>query len=97
MAHRDIKFENLLYNEDLSLKIADFGISHFFGPDETDMTKDVQGTHYFLPPEAHSSEAFSSKAQDVWALGCVLYSMVTGDVPFKHPVIAQLIKLIKQW
>ena len=74
------------------VKIIDLGIADFqLDPDdggleeEQDQKQKVQGTYRYLAPElleAENKPSFSSIAQDVWALGCLIIEMVTGKKPF---------------
>jgi serine/threonine-protein kinase len=83
VVHRDIKPGNLLLADDGSVKIADFGIVRFLDEVATTLTSSGQiiGTSYFLSPERALGKP-AGPASDVYALGCVLYQLVTGHPPF---------------
>ncbi len=83
VVHRDIKPDNLLLGDDGSVKVADFGIARFLHDATTTMTSsgEVVGTSYYLSPEAALGRPVGPPA-DVYALGCVLYQLVTGHPPF---------------
>ncbi|MFC9689396.1 serine/threonine-protein kinase [Kribbella sp. NPDC056951] len=83
VVHRDVKPGNLLLAEDGTVKVADFGIVRFLDDATTTMTSSGQivGTSYFLAPE-HALGKPAGPASDVYALGCVLYQLVTGQLPF---------------
>lgn len=72
----------MLINKDASLHITDFGVSQQF-KDQNDLTSVKFGTVAYHSPEIYSGEEFSAKATDIWALGCILYQLCTGDLPFK--------------
>ncbi|KAJ8510544.1 hypothetical protein OPV22_000978 [Ensete ventricosum] len=90
LIHRDIKPENLLLTSDGHIKIADFG--------SVKPTRDSQltvlpnssnekactfvGTAAYVPPEVLNS-CPATFANDLWALGCTLYQMLSGSSPFK--------------
>ncbi|MFI7062513.1 serine/threonine-protein kinase [Kribbella sp. NPDC050124] len=83
IVHRDIKASNLLLADDGTVKVADFGIVRFLHETTTTltMTGQIIGTSYFLSPERARGEP-AEPPSDVYALGCVLYQLVTGRPPF---------------
>ena len=88
VVHRDVKPGNLLLAADGTVKVADFGIAHLPGEGASTLTVTGQiigSTHYLAPERARGGQA--GKPADVYALGCVLYQLVTGEPPFtaEHP------------
>lgn len=83
VVHRDVKPDNLLLGDDGSVKVADFGIARFLSEATTTMTSsgEIVGTSYYLSPEAARGLPVGP-ASDIYALGCVLYQLVTGQPPF---------------
>lgn len=83
IVHRDVKPGNLLLADDGTVKIADFGIVRFVEDVTTTLTSTGQivGTSHFLAPERALGRP-AEPASDVYALGCVLYQLVTGHPPF---------------
>lgn len=80
--HRDIKHQNILINRtSLHIKLIDFGLASICVPGRTVYTK-VQGTELFLAPEAIVQKRYTPLENTTWALGCLLYCMVCGTVPF---------------
>lgn len=83
IVHRDIKPGNLLLAGDGSVKVADFGIVRFLDDASTTMTSagQIVGTSHFLAPERALGKP-AEPPSDVYALGCVLYQVLTGRPPF---------------
>lgn len=88
VVHRDVKPSNLLLTTDGTVKVADFGIAHVpeEGASTLTGTGQIIGSVHYLAPERARGEQ-SGKPADVYALGCVLYQLVTGRPPFTadHP------------
>lgn len=78
--HRDIKPDNLFVTDDDSIKVIDFGMAKVMrdGPPSTQL---VMGTVQYMAPEQIVSESVDART-DVYALGVVLFRMLTGHLPF---------------
>jgi polo-like kinase 4 len=81
--HRDMKLSNLLLDENYNLKLCDFGLAvQLEHPDEEHFT--ICGTPNYIAPEIASQQSHGFPA-DIWSLGCLCYSMLTGGtLPFAH-------------
>ncbi|KAL6067644.1 MAP microtubule affinity-regulating kinase 1 [Balamuthia mandrillaris] len=78
--HRDIKPENLLLTPDRQVKIGDFGFSRSFNPH--DAMETACGSLTYAAPEVIAGKGYLGPKADVWSLGCVLYVLLTGSLPF---------------
>ena len=79
VAHRDIKTENILLDNNFNIKIADFGFATGF---EGGKLNSFGGTKLFMAPEIHNLVLYDGKKSDIFALGIVLFIMVEGIFPF---------------
>ena len=82
LIHRDIKPGNVMLLPDGRVKVVDFGIARAAGSDTLTGTGVVLGSSAYISPEQAGSQPVDERA-DLYALGCVLYEMVTGHVPFR--------------
>ncbi len=81
LVHRDIKPQNMLLRaEDDHLLLADFGIAKVISGTSAQSRTSVMGTIAYMAPEQF--EGIVSPATDIYALGCVLFQLLTGQVPF---------------
>lgn len=87
--HRDIKPQNVIVKADGSLKILDFGIATALGSAQLTQANNVMGSVHYLAPELAKGEPASFQS-DIYALGIVLYEMLSGDVPFKADQAVQV-------
>ena len=86
MVHRDLKPSNLVLNPDGEVKILDLGLARFLQdvlPGE-EITREFvgMGTPDYMPPEQFSDARRVDQRADVYALGCTLYQLIAGKVPF---------------
>ncbi len=81
IVHRDIKPQNILLGEDGQVRVTDFGIARALSSATITETGTVLGSVHYLSPEQARGEPVTT-ASDLYALGCVLYEMVTGRLPF---------------
>ena len=87
LVHRDVKPGNLLLSRDGVLKIADFGIARAHDATRLTLTGTVLGTAAYLAPEQALAEEVTAAA-DVYALGAVLYELLTGVPPRRGETLA---------
>jgi eukaryotic-like serine/threonine-protein kinase len=79
--HRDIKPHNVILDEEGRAKVTDFGIARAGASDMT-LTGSIMGTAQYLSPEQAQGHAVS-ETSDLYAVGVVLYELLTGSVPFE--------------
>jgi len=84
--HRDVKPENILLTRDGSTLVADFGIARGLGGEEQlTQTGMAIGTPAYMSPEQASGEKTIDARTDVYSLGCVLYELLAGELPYTGP------------
>lgn len=88
VAHRDIKPDNILFDEWNTVKLADFGSAEMFKQGEESMSG-VVGTPYYVAPEVLAGRDYGEKV-DVWSVGVVLYVMLAGFPPFNGESVVEI-------
>lgn len=80
--HRDIKPQNIMIEDNGTVKITDFGIAMAVNATQFTQTNSVMGTVHYLPPEQANGKGATVKS-DIYSLGILMYELLTGSVPFK--------------
>lgn len=84
IVHRDLKLENIMMTEGTERgnpKIVDFGLSKIIGPSET--ATEPFGTLGYVAPEVLKKQPYTFSC-DIWSIGCILYALLSGTLPFDH-------------
>ena len=92
IVHRDLKPENLLLDENLNVKIADFGLSNIMT--DGNFLKTSCGSPNYAAPEVISGKLYAGPEVDVWSCGVILYVLLVGRLPFDDEYIPDLFRKI---
>ncbi|PWN23349.1 Pkinase-domain-containing protein [Microstroma glucosiphilum] len=94
--HRDLKLGNIFLDEDMNVKIGDFGLAALL-KDQGERKKTVCGTPNYIAPEVlyDDGEGHSFEV-DVWSVGVILYTMLVGKPPFQTSNIQEIYTKIKK-
>lgn len=80
--HRDLKSQNIMITDEQVVKITDFGIALSSNEADITQTNTIMGSVHYLAPELARGN-LATERSDIYALGIILYELLTGDVPFK--------------
>ncbi|KAI0095181.1 snf 1 [Irpex rosettiformis] len=94
IVHRDLKPENVLLDDDLNVKIADFGLSNEIK--DGDFLKTSCGSPNYAAPEVIRGGLYTGPEIDVWSCGVILYVMLCGRLPFEDDDVQTLFTKISQ-
>ncbi|XP_046708507.1 serine/threonine-protein kinase PLK3 isoform X2 [Silurus meridionalis] len=92
--HRDLKLGNFFVNENMELRLGDFGLAAKLETVEQ-RKKTICGTPNYLAPEVLNRQGHGTES-DVWSLGCVMYTLLCGNPPFETLDLKETYKCIKE-
>ncbi|XP_063051067.1 serine/threonine-protein kinase PLK2b [Engraulis encrasicolus] len=92
--HRDLKLGNLFINDSMEVKLGDFGLAAKLEP-VCNRRKTICGTPNYLSPEVLNKQGHGCES-DVWALGCVMYTMLLGRPPFETTNLKETYRCIRE-
>ncbi|XP_011928301.1 PREDICTED: inactive serine/threonine-protein kinase PLK5 isoform X2 [Cercocebus atys] len=94
IVHRDLKLSNFFLNKNMEVKIGDLGLAAKVGPGGR-CHGVLCGTPNFLAPEVVSRNGHSCQS-DIWALGCIMYTVLTGAPPFMASPLSEMYQNIRE-
>ncbi|XP_007229172.3 serine/threonine-protein kinase PLK2b [Astyanax mexicanus] len=92
--HRDLKLGNLFVSDSMELKVGDFGLAAKLEP-VSNRRKTICGTPNYLSPEVLNKQGHGWES-DIWALGCVMYTMLLGKPPFETTNLRETYRCIRE-
>lgn len=81
VVHRDLKLENILIDENMDLKVADFGFASY---KNINSLSSYRGTMTYMAPEIKEGKVYDGTQVDVFSMGVILFILVQGIFPFKE-------------
>ena len=94
VSHRDLKPENILLDGDGNVKLADFGLSNIMK--DGIFLYSSCGSPNYAAPELISGKYYNGASIDIWSCGVILYTLLTGSLPFNEKATAKLYQKIKE-
>ncbi|KAB1259084.1 Inactive serine/threonine-protein kinase PLK5 [Camelus dromedarius] len=94
IVHRDLKLSNFFLNKNMEVKIGDLGLATRVGPGGR-CHRVLCGTPNFLAPEVVSRNGHSCQS-DIWALGCLMFTELTGVPPFVAAPLSEMYQNIRE-
>ena len=94
VSHRDLKPENILLDEDNNVKLADFGLSNIMK--DGIFLYSSCGSPNYAAPELISGKYYNGASIDIWSCGVILYTLLTGMLPFNEKQTAKLYQKIRE-
>lgn len=96
IAHRDLKLENILIDQDANIKVADFGMATWQGNSRDKLLRTFCGSPHYAAPEIISGKPYNGASADIWSCGVILYALLAAKLPFDDddcPALLQKISI----
>ena len=94
VCHRDLKPENILLDEENNVKLADFGLSNIMR--DGIFLYSSCGSPNYAAPELINGKYYNGSSIDIWSCGVILYTLLTGMLPFNEKQTAKLYQKIRE-
>lgn len=93
--HRDLKPGNVLFDDEKRVFLSDFGLAKIVS-EHSDLTQTISlvGTPHYIAPELINNASQATTASDIYALGAILYELMSGKVPFDGLNLAAILKSV---
>jgi len=91
--HRDLKLGNIFLNDDMEIKLGDFGLATKENYDG-ERKRTLCGTPNYIAPEVLTKKGHSYEV-DIWSIGCILYTLLVGKPPFETQTLKETYKRIR--
>lgn len=96
IVHRDLKPANILVRSDRRISLTDFGLSRSLATSGFSQANQIIGTPRYMAPEQLAADE-CDESVDVFALGCIVYEMLTGGPPFNAPHVPGIVRQQAGW
>ena len=96
IAHRDLKLENILIDQDANIKVADFGMATWQDNSRDKLLRTFCGSPHYAAPEIISGKPYNGASADIWSCGVILYALLAAKLPFDDddcPALLQKISI----
>jgi CRP-like cAMP-binding protein len=96
ICHRDVKPSNIMVDPGGKLMLMDFGLAKSIATPDMTTVGQIMGTPRYMPPEQLAGQAVDQRA-DVYAVGCIVYEMLTGRALFPQPTYLEILQALMKF